>query len=242
MIYSVPVSNCTVGKLSNLRNKWHNGEREEKTGNKESKAKFSEKRRRTWGRRRRAKDGQSPETNNVIGKRKQSTETNDTHVDERFAITLITDFLERNDLLDRRIIFKLVGRTWTDVWALELSVWARRDANFSSTCVERGARRCREKRRDVDREIWFLFLACTHSNPLFSSFSPSRSISIVPLTLILLIRSFSLSSYMHSLVLVLTLSHNTRKMQRITIFFLSPFVYNVESTFRGSFSIFTRAV
>lgn len=153
------------------------------------------------------------------------------------------DFFERNDLLDRRIIFKLVGRTWTDVWALELSVWARRDANFSSTCVERGARRCvGEKRRDVDREIWFLFLACTHSNPLFSSFSPSRSISIVPLTLILLIRSFSLSSYMHSLVLVLTLSHNTRKMQRITIFFLSPFVYNVESTFRGSFSIFTRAV
>lgn len=167
MIYSVPVSNCTVGKLLNLRNEWHNGEREEKTGNKESKAKFSEKRRRTWGRRRRAKDGQSPETNNVIGKRKQSTETNDTHVDERFAITLIRDFFERNDLLDRRIIFKLVGRTWTDVWALELSVWARRDANFSSTCVERGARRCVGKKGGMLIARFGSFFSHAHTLILF---------------------------------------------------------------------------
>lgn len=89
--------------------------------------------------------------------------------------------------------------------------------------------------------IWFLFFS-THARTHFLFLSLSLELTLSFVSSFTLPLSFALSlSLLYAFVLVLTLSYNMQKMQRITIFFLSPFVHNIESTFRGSFSIFTRA-
>lgn len=122
--------------------------------------------------------------------------------------------------------------------------WAQQngDAYFSLTCVERGTRHVRKKKGKMLIAIWFLFFS-THARThfLFLSLSLELTLSFAPSFTLPLSFALSLSpSYMRSYSS--SRYHTTcKKMQRITIFFLSPFVHKVESTFRGSFSIFTRA-
>lgn len=98
----------------------------------------------------------------------------------------------------------------------------------------------KKKRKNVDRDLVPFFLNTrTHAFSLSVSLTRAYSIFRFFFHTSSFFRSLSLS-LLYAFVLVLTLSYNMQKMQRITIFFLSPFVHNVESTFRGSFSIFTR--
>lgn len=159
------------------------------------------------------------------------------------------DLIGRIGFLDRWIMSffdKTYGRL-----SLYSVCWAHRDgdANISSTCVERGARHVGKKGRTLIA-IWFLL---THTHTHIRAYSLTFLLSFFSHFALYLFRfSFHIfsrhllhaftRSLARSLSLSLTLSYNTRKMQRITIFFLSPFVHNVESIFRGSFSIFTRAV
>jgi len=164
------------------------------------------------------------ETGGLGDGRRKPKRGNDRHVDERFAVTLVVRSLEPRNWparsidrsIDRWIIFKLaeLERTFEPC---ELSLSASRMQTFPRRVPEEERRVGKRGRgRDVDRELVPSLRTYTHA------------LSLSPLTLAFV--SFARSSY------------DSRKMQRITIFFLSPFVHNVESTVRGSFSIFTRAV